>query len=518
MTSDDPSSGRIVILGGGTAGWLAAAYLARTLGMRDVVLVESSRIGIIGVGEGTFPTIRTTLAGLGIGEAEFLTRADATFKQGVLFEGWATGADSYFHPFNMPVGGEDEALLPHWIAAAEDPARPSWADAVTVQERLIRAGRAPKRPGDPDFSGPMNYAYHFDAARFADYLRDISIAAGVTRIEGTVASAERAPDGDIAALMLTDGRRVAGGFFLDCSGFSALLIGRTLGAGFTSCADHLFNDRALALQLPYDCPDAPVRPYTLATAHDAGWTWDIGLSERRGIGYVYSSRHCSDEDAEATLRRYLGPQGAALAPRPLRFETGYRETQWIGNCVALGLSAGFFEPLESTGIMLIEAALKMIGDFLVPADQTARKAAARSFNRLMAARFEHIVTFLKLHYCITRRTDTAYWRDNADPASIPESLQDMLLQWRRRPPSRFDFVVDLETFLPPSYHYILYGMGFETRLAAGERHYPGASEAREAFARVRTAQSGALGALPDHRSLLNHYHARTGTAPAKVSR
>ncbi|QDK35055.1 tryptophan halogenase family protein [Sphingomonas sp. IC081] len=518
MTSDDPSSGRIVILGGGTAGWLAAAYLARTLGMRDVVLVESSRIGIIGVGEGTFPTIRTTLAGLGIGEAEFLTRADATFKQGVLFEGWATGADSYFHPFNMPVGGEDEALLPHWIAAAEDPARPSWADAVTVQERLIRAGRAPKRPGDPDFSGPMNYAYHFDAARFADYLRDISIAAGVTRIEGTVASAERAPDGDIAALMLTDGRRVAGGFFLDCSGFSALLIGKTLGAGFTSCADHLFNDRALALQLPYDCPDAPVRPYTLATAHDAGWTWDIGLSERRGIGYVYSSRHCSDEDAEATLRRYLGPQGAALAPRPLRFETGYRETQWIGNCVALGLSAGFFEPLESTGIMLIEAALKMIGDFLVPADQTARKAAARSFNRLMAARFEHIVTFLKLHYCITRRTDTAYWRDNTDPASIPESLQDMLLQWRRRPPSRFDFVVDLETFLPPSYHYILYGMGFETRLAAGERHYPGASEAREAFARVRTAQSGALGALPDHRSLLNHYHARTGTAPAKVSR
>lgn len=518
MTSDDPSSGRIVILGGGTAGWLAAAYLARTLGMRDVVLVESSRIGIIGVGEGTFPTIRTTLAGLGIGEAEFLTRADATFKQGVLFEGWATGADSYFHPFNMPVGGEDEALLPHWIAAAEDPARPSWADAVTVQERLIRAGRAPKRPGDPDFSGPMNYAYHFDAARFADYLRDISIAAGVTRIEGTVASAERAPDGDIAALMLTDGRRVAGGFFLDCSGFSALLIGRTLGAGFTSCADYLFNDRALALQLPYDCPDAPVLPYTLATAHEAGWTWDIGLSERRGIGYVYSSRHCSDEDAEATLRRYLGPQGAALAPRPLRFETGYRETQWIGNCVALGLSAGFFEPLESTGIMLIEAALKMIGDFLVPADRTAREAAARSFNRLMAARFERIVTFLKLHYCITRRTDTAYWRDNTDPASIPENLQDMLLQWRRRPPSRFDFVVDLETFLPPSYHYILYGMGFETRLAAGERHYPGAREAREAFARVRTAQSGALGALPDHRSLLNHYHARTGTAPAKVSR
>ncbi|WP_454797876.1 tryptophan halogenase family protein [Novosphingobium lindaniclasticum] len=518
MTTDYPSSGRVVILGGGTAGWLSAAYLSRTLKMADVTLVESGEIGIIGVGEGTFPTIRTTLAGLGIGEAEFLARADATFKQGVLFDGWATGSDSYFHPFNLPVGGEDEALLPHWIGD-DSAARPSWADAVTVQEQVIRAGRAPKRAEDPDFSGPMNYAYHFDAARFAAYLRDISVAAGVTRIEGTVAAVERKDgSGDVAALMLADGRRIEGDFFLDCSGFSALLIGRTLGSSFTSCAGSLFNDRALAMQVPYAEPSAPVRPYTLATAHEAGWTWDIGLSERRGVGYVYSSNHCSDDEAETTLRRYLGSEGAALTPRQLRFETGYRETQWIGNCVAVGLSAGFFEPLESTGIMLIEAALKMIGEFLVPGDRGARAAAARSFNRLMAARFERIVHFLKLHYCITRRTDTAYWRDNADPASIPEALQDMLAQWRHRPPSRFDFVVDLETFLPPSYHYILYGMGFETRLSAGIRRYPGAQEARDVFARVRAAHAGARAALPDHRALLDRYHARSVPRFSKVSR
>ncbi|AOR75339.1 tryptophan halogenase family protein [Novosphingobium resinovorum] len=524
MTIDNPPSGRVVIprvviLGGGTAGWLAAAYLSRTLGMTGITLVESSEIGIIGVGEGTFPTIRSTLAGLGISEAEFLVRADATFKQGVLFEGWATGTDSYFHPFNMPIGGEDEALLPHWLADTS-PQRAAWADAATVQEQVIRAGRAPKRPEDPDFSGPMNYAYHFDAARFADYLRDISIAAGVVRIEGTVGNVQRKADGDIAALELTDGRIVEGDFFLDCSGFRALLIGQTLGADFTSCSDSLFNDRALAMQVPYDRPDAPVRPYTLATAHEAGWTWDIGLTERRGIGYVYSSRHCSDDEAEATLRRYVGPQGAALNPRQLRFETGYRQQQWIGNCVAVGLSAGFFEPLESTGIMLIEAALRMVGDFLGPdllagADHDARDAAARSFNRLMSARFERIVHFLKLHYCITRRTDTAYWRDNADPATIPEPLRDMLAQWRRRPPSRFDFVVDLETFLPPSYHYILYGMGFETTLAGAR--YPGAAQAREVFARVRAAHAGARGGLPDHRALLNHYHARTGVPSSKVS-
>lgn len=517
MTTDIPSPGRVVILGGGTAGWLAAAYLSRTLKMPGITLVESSEIGIIGVGEGTFPTIRSTLANVGISETEFLVRADATFKQGVLFEGWATGTDSYFHPFNLPVGGQDEALLPHWLADGSAQ-RLAWADAVTVQEQVIRAGRAPKRPEDGDFSGPMNYAYHFDAARFADYMCDISIAAGVERVEGIVATVERADDGDIAALTLGDGRRVEGDFFLDCSGFRALLIGRTLGARFLPCGDSLFNDRALAMQVPYRSPDAPVRPYTLATAHAAGWTWDIGLTQRRGVGYVYSSRHCSDDEAEATLRRYVGPEGDALTPRQLRFDTGYRDRQWIGNCVAVGLSAGFFEPLESTGIMLIEASLRMIGDFLVPGDRAARDAAARSFNRLMTARFEHIVHFLKLHYCITRRTDTAYWRDNADPASIPAALRDMLAQWRNRPPSRFDFVVDVETFLPPSYHYILYGMGFDTRLAAGAGRYPGAAEARDIFARVRAAHAGARDALPDHRALLNQYHARTASIPNKAFR
>jgi len=519
VTTDTFSPRRVVILGGGTAGWLAAAYLSRTLRMQNILLVESSEIGIIGVGEGTFPTIRSTLANLGISEREFLVRANATFKQGVLFNGWADGADSYFHPFNLPIGGEDEALLPHWIADAS-PSRPSWADSVTVQERVIRAGLAPKLLQDPDFSGPMNYAYHFDAARFADYLREISVAAGVERIEGTVAQVEKQADGDIASLILSDGRKVAGDFFIDCSGFRALLIGETLGASFTGCGDTLFNDRALAMQVPYPAADTPVRPYTLATAHDAGWTWDIGLTERRGTGYVYSSRHCSDDEAEATLRRYVGKDGDGLTPRQLRFATGYRDRQWIGNCAAIGLSAGFFEPLESTGIMLIESALRMLGDFLVPGDRDARDAAARAFNSHMAGRFEKIVNFLKLHYCITRRTDTAYWRDNADPASIPDSLRDMLTQWRTRPPSRFDFTVDLETFLPPSYHYILYGMGFQTRLAADAARYPGARDAREAFARVKAASSGALANLPDHRALLDHFHARpaANTISHKVSR
>ncbi len=503
---------RIVIVGGGTAGWLTAAYLVRTLAPAgwSIALVESAAIGIIGVGEGTFPTIRDTLAAIGIDEREFLRKADGSFKQGVRFAGWTgratpgAAADDYFHPFNLPYGG-DEGLLPYWIKADGEANRPAYADAVTAQGHVVRAGRAPKRAGDPGFSGPMNYAYHFDAARFADFLRDVATANGVERIEATIGEVRRRPDGGIASVLPDDGRdAIAGDFFVDCSGFRALLIGKTLDVSFRSVGDTLFNDRALAIQVPHAGPGEAIRPYTLATAHEAGWTWDIGLGARRGIGYVYSSRHSSDEAAERTLRAYLGGAGKAIAVRQLRFESGYRETQWVGNCAAVGLAAGFFEPLESTGIMLIEVAARMLGDFLgAPAlDDAGMAAAGRQYNRLMAGRFAAIVEFLKLHYGISQRRDTAYWRDNTDPASFPEGLRDKLAQWRHRPPSRFDFVVDHETFLPASWQFILYGMGFRTDpQTVGALHRDDA-EAGKAFLRVFDAARQAVANLPPHRQLL----------------
>lgn len=513
---------RIVIVGGGTAGWLTAAYLSCNLPGAGqphgwaITLVESPEIGTIGVGEGSFPTLRSTLATLGRSEAEFLRASHATFKQGVRFVGWAGGAtpgahgrDDYFHPFNLPFGGDAPGLLPFWLDQASDPHRPSYAEAVTAQERVIRAGRAPKRFQDADFGGPMNYAYHFDAARLASFLRDVATSNGVERIEATISTADRTERGDIAAVRPSDGRSpIAGDFFVDCSGFRALLIGDTLGARFRSVEDVLFNDRAIALQIPHDRPDTPVAPYTLATAHEGGWIWDIGLADRRGTGCVYSSRHMSDDEAEAVIRRYAGPAGSNLVSRQLRFRTGYRERQWIGNCMAIGLSAGFFEPLESTGIMLVEVAARMLAEMLAGSvDHAAIDGAARNFNRQMPARFEAIVEFLKLHYAVSRRADTAYWRDNIDPASWPEGLRDKIAQWRRRLPSRFDFVVDHETFLPPSWAFILHGLGFDTQAgigtrAASPRH---AADADLAFARVRQAADQAIDALPDHRALLDHY-------------
>lgn len=508
---------RIVIVGGGTAGWLSAAYLARALPRPPhangwaITLVESADIPTIGVGEGSFPTLRSTIATLGRSEAEFIRASDATFKQGVRFTGWAGRAtpghagDDYFHPFNLPLGGDTPGLLPFWLDSAGDPNRPAYADAVTTQERVIRAGKGPKRAQDPDFGGPMNYAYHFDAAKLASWLREVATANGVQRIEATIASVERDATGNIASVTPAGAAPVPGDIFLDCSGFRALLIGETLDAPFRDVGDILFNDRAIAMQVP-SAPDAPIAPYTLATAHDAGWIWDIGLSGRRGTGCVYSSRHMSDDAAEAVIRKY---NDADLPTRLLRFRTGYRERQWIGNTVAIGLSAGFFEPLESTGIMLIEVAMRMVADMLAgPLDAAAIAGAARTFDRQMTARFAAIVEFLKLHYCVSRRTDTAYWRDNVDPASWPEGLRDKLAQWRHRLPSRFDFVADHETFLPPSWAFILHGLGYATEAGRGalEAMPREAQDAIATFGKIRQAAQQAVTHLPDHRSLVMHYH------------
>ena len=508
---------QIVIVGGGTAGWLSAAYLARALPRPPhangwaITLVESADIPTIGVGEGSFPTLRSTIATLGRSEAEFIRASDATFKQGVRFTGWAGRAtpgradDDYFHPFNLPLGGDTPGLLPFWLDSAGDPNRPAYADAVTTQERVIRAGKGPKRPQDPDFGGPMNYAYHFDAAKLASWLREVATANGVTRIEATIASVDRDAGGNIVSVTPAGAAPVAGDIFLDCSGFRALLIGETLNAPFRDVGDILFNDRAIAMQVP-SAPDAAIAPYTLATAHDAGWIWDIGLSGRRGTGCVYSSRHMSDDAAEAVIRKY---NGVDLPTRLLRFRTGYRERQWIGNTVAIGLSAGFFEPLESTGIMLIEVAARMVADMLAgPLHADAIAGAARTFNRQMTPRLAAIVEFLKLHYCVSQRTDTPYWRDNVDPASWPEGLRDKLAQWRHRLPSRFDFVADHETFLPPSWALILHGLGYATEAGRGalEAVPREAQDAIATFGKIRQAAQQAVTHLPDHRSLVMHYH------------
>ena len=495
----------ILIVGGGTAGWLAAGYLAKYLGISEdgpleIKLLESPDIGIVGVGEGTFPTIRNTLKFLGLSETDFMRDTAATFKQGIRFNGWMTGEreDEFFHPFEAPFHTEGAGLVPYWLLQDEKTRLP-FARAMTFQQQVAEAMRAPKRGPEGDFEAPLNYAYHFDAAKGALALANRARELGVKHVQGLLTEVVLAEDGAIDHLVTREHGTLKADFYIDCSGFRAELIGGAMSAPFKSVHSSLFADRALACKIPYDTPDAPIESYTLATAHEAGWTWDIGLEGARGVGCVYSSDHASDEAAERTLRAYIGPKADEASIRKIAYEVGYRPLHWVKNCVAIGLAGGFVEPLESTGVVLIEVAVGMLAE-LFPHDGRWDAPAAR-FNALMTQRYENIVNFLKLHYCLSRR-DEPFWRDNREAASIPEHLRDLMDQWRVRPPGRFDFVLDLEAFAFFNYQYILYGMGFKTDLSAARGAYPHAEEAKKTFARIQSYGDHATRDLPSHRALI----------------
>jgi flavin-dependent dehydrogenase len=498
----------ILIVGGGTAGWLTAAYLAKSLRISEqthleITLLESPDVGIIGVGEATFPTIRNTLQFLGIDEARFIRETSATFKQGIRFNDWAWAPrdgerHQYFHPFEAPFSTDGASLAPYWLLQNEETRAP-FAEATTVQARVADAQRAPKRPHEGNFSGPLNYAYHFDAAKLATVLAERAAELGVRHLEGLVTEVTLDEAGAIDHIVSREHGRLEADLYVDCTGFRAELIGRALKAPFKSARSVLFADRALTCKIPQDRPDAAIQSFTVATAHEAGWTWDIGLNGARGIGCVYSSDHLDDDQAEAILRGYVGGGAPEVSLRKIPFDAGYRQKQWIKNCVAVGLSAGFLEPLESTGVVLIEVAVAIIAE-LFPHNGPMGAPALR-FNELMTARYDNIITFLKLHYCLSQRTEP-FWRDNADAASIPERLAGLLEQWRYRPPTRYDFTLDLETFAFFNYQYILYGMGFKTDLSPGRSEFPDVAAADRLFAKIRTFGERATQDLPSHRDLI----------------
>lgn len=453
---------RIVIVGGGTAGWLSACYLAARLSTSprpvSIALIESPDIPTIGVGEGTWPTMRGTLATIGLDEAEFLAGCDGSFKQGSRFDGWATGdpGDSYLHPFTPPPAMPPADLVSYWKAQSDI----SFAETVTAQAAVCGKDLAPRQPAMPPYAGALNYAYHLDAGKFAALLRTHGTARlGVRHVSDEVVGVER--DGDhIEAVLTKSGDRIEGDLFLDCSGHRALLIGQQLGSGWIDASPHLFNDRALAAQVPVE-PGSPIASQTIGTAHDAGWIWDIGLPSRRGIGCVYSSRFMDDDQAEAVLRDYirtvLGDEAAAsTAARRLLFPTGYRERFWIGNCIAVGLSAGFVEPLEASAIVTAELSLSALADNF-PQSTATLPILARRFDELFRTRWERIVDFLKLHYVLSER-DQPYWQAHRDPLTRSERLADLLALWRDQPPSDYDLPMIEEMFPAASHQYVYYGM------------------------------------------------------------
>ncbi len=492
---------RIVVVGGGTAGWMCAAALARFL-PRDwrVTLVESDEIGTVGVGEATLPQLQLFLRGLGIAEDDFLRATGGTFKLGISFDGWTQPGDSYLHSFAP--AGPGRGLLPfhpYWLRAHAH----GWAgplDEYSHNSAAARAGRFARATG---LGRPaLAYAFHIDATLLARALRAFAEARGVERREGRIGRAAlRADDGYVSHLELADGRRVEGDFFLDCSGFRGLVIGEALGVPYEDWTRWLPCDRALAV--PSARGEGALAPFTRAMASSAGWRWRIPLQHRTGNGYVYSSAHISDDDARAEL--LAGLETAAVGePRPLRFTTGRRARFWEKNCVAIGLSSGFLEPLESTSIHLVQTAIARMLQLLPGAERVAEPEIA-VYNRQAGWEMERIRDFLVLHYRANRR-EGAFWalcRELPVSDALREKLDLYAASGR--------VVRDQdELFTEASWLQVLNGQGVEARAWHPLAEGLDPAELRAFVDGVRAAAAAGVDRLPPHAD----YIARTCPATA----
>ncbi|XQA65226.1 tryptophan halogenase family protein [Xanthomonas sacchari] len=491
----------LVIVGGGTAGWMAAAALARVLGPDyGITLIESEQIGIVGVGEATVPHIKAFNNLLGINEAEFVRHTQGSFKLGIEFADWQRPGTSYVHGFGTEIG-HPLGLLPfqqYWFKQAlAGKAKP--LGAYTLNTVAAKRDRFMTSATDVPPNSPLAniaYAYHFDAALYAGFLRRYAEQRGVTRREGIVEEVQLHPEsGDVLSVRLASGEAIAGDLFIDCSGFRGLLIEQALHTGYHDFSHWLPCDRALAVPC---AKVGPPTPYTRATARAAGWQWRIPLQHRTGNGYVYCSAHISDDEAAATLLANL--DGPALAdPRPLRFVTGRRKQVWNRNVIALGLASGFMEPLESTSIHLVQSGISKLLE-LFPREGIS-PVLVRRYNERIAFEFDRIRDFLLLHYHATERDDSAFWRHCRSMPITPE-LQETLDLFRDS--GRFYRNGD-EMFAEISWVQVMVGQGILPRA-----YHPLVDQVPQAdlerfMASVEQTIGHCADAMPPHQAFIDRY-------------
>ncbi len=418
---------KILIVGGGTAGWIAASILSKQLEKANgaassvqIQLVESEEIGTIGVGESTIPPFLEMLNNLEINEQEFIKYTQASFKLGIQFVDWRVKGESYFHPFGtISAGMKEFTFYQLWLKSLQQGETLGLQDFSPCNLMAQHGRFYLPQLADKTAIGEARYALHLDAKLVAQYLRNYAEAKGVQRTEGKIMSVVQRDDGSIAKVVLRSGEEISADFFIDCSGFHALLIEKTLGASYCDWTQYLPCDRAVAVQTENR---GDTTPYTRATARDHGWTWRIPLQKRIGNGYVYSSRYCSDDEAINTLMGAVDGK-ALIEPRVIPFKTGVRNEIWKKNCLAIGLASGFIEPLESTAIhLVVRGIIHFVRNF---PDQDCDAALIRNYNRGMTREYEEIRDFIVLHYCLTEREDTPFWR-YCKTMELPESLQDFI--------------------------------------------------------------------------------------------
>ncbi len=491
-----PQVNKLVIVGGGTAGWITAAAFARLLGERlQIELVESEAIGTVGVGEATIPQIIRLNAILGLDENAFLRATSGTFKLGIEFVDWGKKGSRYLHTFGdtgMNLG--NVAFHHYWRRSAGKNPDPKGLWDYSLHQMAADGARFGKldRVGNTSMTG-LAYAYHFDASRYALFLRDYAEGRGVTRTEGIVESVQRdGESGDIRSITLKGGKQVAGDFFIDCTGFRALLLGETLGVGYQDWSKWLPCDRALAVpseRLP------TLVPYTRATAKDAGWQWRIPLQHRTGNGHVYSSGFTTDDKAAETLLAGLDTK-ALGDPRPIRFTTGRREAFWAHNCAAIGLSSGFLEPLESTSIHLIQSHVSRLIQLFPRSGDAA--PMREEYNRRCAAEVTQIRDFLILHYHQTAREDSEFWR-YCKHMEVPDSLTHKLALFAAS--GRVGRDVD-DLFRDASWVQVMLGQGIMPADYDPMADVPAPAQLAEFLANLKTLITRAVGSLPTHEQYL----------------
>lgn len=498
----------IVIAGGGTAGWIAAAMFARFLerGYR-IRLVESEAIGTIGVGEATIPQINLLNSVLGIDEADFVSATRASYKLGIEFVGWKEPGHTYMHNFGVVGRGSGLTPFPLLWLRMHAAGRAQEFGRYSLNEVAARSGKMAK--GTPKGSSlpELVYAFHFDASLYAAFLRKYAEERGVERIEGRIHDVERHSDsGDIEALVLDGERRVDGQLFIDCTGFRGLLISEVLGSRYLNWSDYLPCDRALAV--PSERNPA-FRPHTQAIAQKAGWQWRIPLQHRTGNGLVYCSTFMSDEEASSTLLGSL--DGKPLdEPRPLRFTTGRREHFWVGNCVAVGLAAGFLEPLESTSIHLIQAAVTRLLTFCLPRGPIA-PPVRDNFNRLSSIEWERIRDFLVLHYTANGRIGEPFW-DHCRAIQLPDKLAAKIEMFKA---SGRVLREDGELFTEEAFTQVMIGQG----IVPGSWHpladIADDDELSAYLDTIASAYAARAAQLPSHAEFVDHMVARSPSVRAK---
>jgi len=497
MQSGERLIRKIVIVGGGSAGWMTAAALSNSLADScSITLIESEEIGTIGVGEATIPPVKLFNRNLGLDEFEFVRRTKGSFKLGIQFVDWAKPGLRYFHPFGSFARPFDSVDVHHYWLRAHAEGKAASLDEYCMAWAAASAGRfAPPLPDPNSVLSTYDYAYHFDAGLYARFLREYSEKRGVVRIEGKVADVElEGTRGHVASVRLEDGRRFDGELFIDCSGFRALLIEGALKTGFDDWSHWLPCDRALAV--PCACA-GEFTPYTRSTARAAGWQWRIPLQHRIGNGYVYCSKNITDDAAAMTLMSNL--DGAALAdPKPLRFIAGRRRKAWNGNVVAIGLSSGFLEPLESTTLHL-----SMIGIVRLLAlfpDLDFDPILADEYNRINGTEVERIRDFLILHYHMNQRQDGELWRYCA-AMSVPETLQEKIEHFRR-----YGRLVqrEWELFVAPSWLAVHIGM-LNTPVQPDPLIHYRKVDGERWLAQWREATIAAARGLPTHQQYIDRY-------------